>query len=167
MKVDIAVDDPRADDVRSLLAIHLRFSHTSTPREYSFALDVEQLVDPSVTFFSARDAGRLVGVAALKRLDASDAELKSMHTVEAERGRGVGRALVDHIVAFATSQGYQRLYLETGSTDEFVSARALYDKAGFSSCAPFGDYRASDYNTFMALDLQPASVARIAQGAGA
>jgi putative acetyltransferase len=153
MEVDIAVDDPRAEDVTALLAIHLGFARSSTPREYSFALDVEQLIDPAVTFFSARNAGRLIGVAALKRLDREHGELKSMHTVAAERGRGVGRALVDHIVAFATTEGYQRVSLETGSTDDFVSARTLYTKMGFRPCAPFGAYRASPYNFFMTLEL--------------
>lgn len=81
---EIAIEDPRADDVRALLAIHLAFSRRATPAEYSFALDVEQLVEPGVTFFSARDAGRLIGVAALKRLDEAHAELKSMHTLAAE-----------------------------------------------------------------------------------
>lgn len=69
MQVEIGVDDPRAEDVRALLATQLAFSRGVTPVEYSFALDIVQLVDPGVTFFSARDAGRLVGVAALKRLD--------------------------------------------------------------------------------------------------
>jgi len=159
MEVDIAIDDPRAEDVKALLAIHLGFARSATPAEYSFALDVEQLIDSAVTFFSARNDGRLLGVAALKRLDGGHAELKSMHTREIERGRGVGRALVDHIVTFAASQGYQRVSLETGSTDEFVSARALYIKMGFRPCAPFGDYQASAYNTFMTLDLQSAPVA--------
>ncbi|MGH8995582.1 MAG: GNAT family N-acetyltransferase [Acidimicrobiales bacterium] len=159
MAVDIAIDDPRAADVMALLAIHLDFAHSVTPAEYSFALDVEELVDSAVTFFSARTTGRLLGVAALKRLDGGHAELKSMHTLEAERGRGVGGALVDHIVAFAASQGFRWVSLETGSTDEFASARALYTKMGFRLGAPFGDYRASPYNTFMTLALQPPAAA--------
>jgi putative acetyltransferase len=155
MPVHITVDDPGAEDVKALLAIHLGFSRSATPPEYSFALDVEQLADPAVTFFSARDDGRLLGVAALKRLGTDDAELKSMHTLEAERRRGVGRALVDHIVGFATARGFRRVNLETGSTEEFVSARALYARTGFRPCAPFGDYVASAYNTFMTLELGP------------
>ena len=155
MELVIAVDDPRADDVRSLLAAHLAFARGATPVEYSFALDVEQLAEPGLTFFSARRAGVLVGVAALKRLDGSHAELKSMHTRQAERGRGVGRAMVEHLLGFAREQGYRQVSLETGSTDEFVSARALYTSAGFRPCGPFGDYRASPYNTFLTIGLDP------------
>ena len=80
VEIEIGIDDPRTEDVRSLPTTHLGFSRRVTPAEYSFALDVEGPLEPGVTFFSAREAGRLVGVAALKRLDESHAELKSMHT---------------------------------------------------------------------------------------
>ncbi len=156
MQVEIGVDDPPAEDVRALLATHLAFSRGVTPTEYSFALDIVQLVDPGVTFFSARDAGRLVGVAALKRLDEAHAELKSMHTLETDRGRGVGHALVQHILAFAWEHGYRRVSLETGATEEFIPARSLYAKLGFGPCGPFGDYGASPYNTFMTTTFDPA-----------
>jgi putative acetyltransferase len=154
MQLEISEDDPTADDVRGLLAAHLAFSRGSTPREYSFALDVGQLVEPGVTFFSARSARRLIGVAALKRLDDTHCELKSMHTRNGERGRGVGRAMVEHVIAHARRQGYRRMSLETGTTDEFLPARTLYARTGFTACEPFGDYRTSPYNTFMTRSLQ-------------
>jgi putative acetyltransferase len=156
MNLEIGVDDPRADDVRALLMTHLALSRSLTPAEYSFALDVEQLLDPCVTFFSARQAGRLTGFAALKRLDQVHAELKSMHTREADRARGIGRALVEHILGFARKEGYRRVSLETGATDEFVPARSLYAKLGFSPCEPFGEYVTSPYNTFMTITLDSA-----------
>ncbi len=155
MAFEIAVDDPRAEDVRDLLAVHLAFSRDTTPPEYSFALEAEQLVEPGVTFFSARDDGRLVGLAALKRLDATHAELKSMHTGASDRGRGIGRALVEHVLAFAQHQGYARVSLETGTTDDFIAARSLYARCGFEPSEPFGDYTPSPYNTFMTISLGP------------
>ncbi len=137
----------------ALLAIHVARSHQATPLEYSFALDVEQLAAPEVTLFSAREAGELVGIAALKQLDESHAELKSMHTRESDRGRGVGRALVETVLGFARNGTYRRVSLETGSTEDFAAARRLYASVGFVPCAPFGDYEASPYNTFMTLSL--------------
>lgn len=125
------VDDPRAEDIRALLEIHLAFSRGATPAEYSFALDVERLVEPGVTFFSARRNGEMLGVAALKRINDQEAELKSMHTRDTDRGQGVGRALVGHLLAFARDRGYQRVNLETGSTPEFVPARSFYANCGF------------------------------------
>lgn len=116
-------------------------------------MDVDELADPSVTFFSARRGGALMAIAALKRLDPSHAELKSMHTREDERGKGIAGAVLQHILDFARTQGFQTVSLETGTTAEFGAARALYARWGFQPCPPFGDYEASPYNTFMTLHL--------------
>jgi putative acetyltransferase len=153
MEVVVAVDNPSAADVRSLLAVHVAYSRRATPLEHAYALDAEQLVDPEVTFFAARVRGQLVGVAALKRLDARHVELKSMHVAETERRQGVGRMLVAHLLAFASRVGYHRVSLETGSTDEFIAARRLYTECGFRPCEPYGQYVASPYNTFMTIVL--------------
>src|SRR5689334_10447969 len=134
----IAVDDPRADDVRALLESHLAFAHDVTPAGHVHALDTDRLVDPAVTFFGARREGRLLGVGALRELDAAHAELKSMHTSASVRGQGVGRALVDHILGVAAGRGYERVSLETGTMAAFEPARAMYERAGFTVCEPFG-----------------------------
>jgi putative acetyltransferase len=149
----VAVDDPRADDVRALLARHLGFAHEVTPPGHVHALDVDALADPQVTFFSARRAGVLVGIGALKQLDAEHGELKSMHTVEAERGHGVGRMVVEHLLAVAAHRGYRRVSLETGTVDAFAPARALYAKLGFVPCPPFGEYTDNPHSVCMRLDL--------------
>ena len=153
VELDVGIDDPRSEDVQELLAAHLAFSRTVTPAQYSFALDVDELGDGAVTFFSARRGEHLVGIAALKRLDPHHAELKSMHTRESERRQGIGRSLVGYVLAFARDEGYRQVSLETGATEEFVGARAMYERFGFSTCAPFGAYEASPYNTFMTIRL--------------
>lgn len=153
MDLTIAADDPAAEDVRAVLAGHLAFARTVTPAEGVFALGVEGLVDPAVAFFSARLDGRVVGVGALKGLDDRHAELKSMHTVAAARGRGVALALVDHILAVATDRGFRRVSLETGVMEAFAPARALYTKAGFRPCARFGEYVDSPTSACMTVDI--------------
>jgi putative acetyltransferase len=150
---EISVDDPGAPDVRLLLATHLEFARAPTPPEDAHALDLDGLLDASVTFFSFRRDGVLLAVGALKRLDADHAEVKSMHTVAAARGQGIGRSMVEHLIAAAREAGYQRLSLETGSMAEFAPARALYASVGFEVCEPFGDYRASPNSTYMTMDI--------------
>ena len=149
----IATDDPRADDVRQLLERHLAYAQAHTVSEEVYALDVDALLDPSVTFFSFRVEGELLAVAALKRLDDEHAEIKSMHTAEAARGRGIARALVDHLLGVARERGYLRLSLETGSGPAFAPARALYARAGFTPCGPFADYDGSPNSAYMTLSL--------------
>jgi putative acetyltransferase len=149
----IAPDDPRADDVRALLGRHLAYARAHTNPEEVYALDVEGLVDPAVSFFSYRVDGELLGVAALKRINAEHAEIKSMHTVERARRRGIGRGLVDHLIAVAREQGYRRLSLETGAGPAFASARSLYKAARFHRCEPFADYEESPNSVCMTLSL--------------
>lgn len=152
----IAVDDPRRDDVRALLEQHLAFANEHSPPEDVHALDLDGLLDPTVTFFSVRLDGELLGVGAVKQLDHEHIELKSMHTARAARGRGIGRRLVRHLLDVAAERAARRVSLETGSMAAFAPARALYAKAGFSECEPFADYRPSPYSTFMTLRLDPA-----------
>jgi len=149
----IAIEDPAAEDVRGLLGRHLAFARATTLPEEVYALDVDALRDPAVTFFSYRADGELLGVAALKRLDGEHAEIKSMHTAEAVRGRGIGRALVDHLIDVARGRGYRRVSLETGAGPAFAPARRLYASAGFRPCGPFGDYRPSPNSAYMTLAL--------------
>src|SRR6516162_6898756 len=96
--VQIDEDDPRKPDVLALLARHLEFALGQTPPEHSFALDCDGLLDPAITFYSYRACGSLVGIGALKQLGPDHAEIKSMHTAEAARGRGIGRALLTRLL---------------------------------------------------------------------
>jgi putative acetyltransferase len=149
----IRIEDPGQPDVRALLERHLAFCHAVTPLEHAFALDLDGLRDPSITVFALRREGELLGVGALKELDPAHGEIKSMHTAAEARGLGVGRALVEHLVATAARRGYTRVSLETGTADAFGPARALYANAGFSPCGPFGEYAESPDNTYMTLAL--------------
>ena len=151
---EIAVDDPRNSDVRALLERHLTFCLSETPPEHSFALDVDALVQSGIAFFSLRDAvGTVLGVGAIKELDPAHAEIKSMHTAAEARGRGVGRAMLDHLISEARSRGYQRVSLETGTTPGFTAARAMYVSRGFVPAEPFAHYFRTGDNTFYTLAL--------------
>jgi putative acetyltransferase len=149
----ISTDDPRADDVCALLERHLAFANANSAPEDVHALDIDALLDPAVSFFSYRVDGELLGVGALKRLDHQHAEIKSMHTAEAARGRGVARAIVVHLLRVARERGYRRVSLETGSGPAFVPARSLYASVGFAVCEPFAHYPASPSSVHMTLAL--------------
>ena len=149
MVLVFAIEDPLTTDVRALLQTHLDFCHEVTPAEFSFALNVEKLRAPEITVFTAREDGVLLGVGALKVFEPGHGELKSMHTAKASRGKGVGRAIVNHIVAHAKNIGLIRVSLETGSHPPYEPARKLYESCGFEMCEAFGDYELSDFNVCM------------------
>ena len=155
MDLLIAPDDPGAEDVRELLETHLLFACGLSPPDHVHALDVLGRLDPAVTFFSARRQTALLAVGALKELDATHGELKSMHTEQGAWGQGVGRAMLEHLLSVAVGRGYRQVSLETGTMEAFAPARSLYASLGFVSCAPFGDYTANSYSVCMTLLLAP------------
>lgn len=150
----IAEEDPRDPDVLALLERHLEFARAVTPPDDVHALDVEGLLDDRVTFFGLRSADRLLGIGAIKSLDESHVELKSIHTAEEARGNGIGRAIVEHLLEVARSKGATRASLETGAMDEFAPSRSLYQRVGFVDCEPFAEYVPSRNSTFMTMDLR-------------
>ena len=149
----IEMDDPRAAEVQTLLEEHLAFARRHSPPEDVHALDLAGLLEANVSFFSLRRDGEVVGVGALRQLDEFHAEIKSMHTAEAARGAGVGRAMLDHLVDIARTRGCRRVSLETGSMAAFDPARALYGSAGFEVCEPFAEYVSSPNSVCMTLEL--------------
>lgn len=151
--MEISRDDPIRADVAALIAMHTAESRASTPQENAHALDAAALVGTAITFFTARDGGTLLGMAALRALAADHAEVKSMRTAPAALRRGVGRALLDHLIAVARDRGYARLSLETGTAPMFDAANRLYERAGFVDGEPFGGYPPSEHNRFMTLAL--------------
>lgn len=150
--MEIRQDDPAAPHVADLLAHHLR-ELQDVMAEHAFALDASGLSAPNITFWTAWNEETLAGFGALKQLSPSHGEVKSMRASPAARGKGVGRAILAHIVAEARKRGYERLSLETGTAALHGPAISLYRSAGFVSCGAFSDYRPSAHNQFFMLDL--------------
>jgi putative acetyltransferase len=147
--VEITVDDLSGPEIAEFLAEHVREMRSITPVESKYALDLDGLRRPEITFWTVVDGGVLVGCGAIKRLSATHAEIKSMRTRPARKRSGVASALLEHIIAEARRLGFTRLSLETGSADFFRPARSLYEKFGFGYCEPFADYRPGPHNVFM------------------
>ena len=137
----IKVDDLSGSGIQVLLEQHLAFCRSLSPPGSVHALDIDALRDrEGLVFWSALLGERVVGCIALQELDPSHGEIKSMHTARAARGKGVGKALVVHLLAEAQARSYERLSLETGTMAGFAPARRLYEGIGFVPCAPFGSY---------------------------
>jgi putative acetyltransferase len=145
--------DPRDERVRELVERHLAFGRSFTPLEDAHALEVDELIDPAIVLLAARAGAEVLAIGAIKEIEPGRGELKTMHTAEAARGRGVGRAMLGRLLAEARRGGYRRVSLETGTMDAFAPARALYESAGFTPCEPFGTYRGGPHNVFLTLDL--------------
>ena len=146
------LDDPQ---VIGLLEIHAGGMLANSPPGTCHFLDLSGLKTPDITFLSAWEDETLLGIGAVKQLDGETGEIKSMRTAEAALGRGVGTAILRHIIGLGRERGYAALKLETGTGEAFDAAHALYARHGFSPCPPFADYEATDFNRFFALPLNP------------
>ncbi|MFE5868468.1 GNAT family N-acetyltransferase [Streptomyces roseifaciens] len=147
--MQISVDDLSGPEIAAFLEEHVQDMRAVTPLESKHALDLDGLRGPEVTFWAARDGGMLLGCGAIKRIDATHGEIKSMRTAPARKRGGVASRLLAHVVSEARRMGYTRLSLETGATEFFAPARALYEKFDFEYCAPFADYKEDPNSAFM------------------
>lgn len=146
---DIARESPLGPDLALLMARHTADMQSETPPESIHMLDASALDRPEIAFFVLREAGAPVAMGALKRIDASHAEIKSMHVLAEARGRGLSKAMLTHLVTEGRRAGYLRLSLETGVQPMFEPARRLYVAAGFAECPPFEGYAPDPNSVFL------------------
>ena len=151
--VKIEIDDLSRSAIHALLNEHLQSMHQLSPPESVHAFDLERLRGPGITFWSAWEGSVLLGCGALQELDPMHGEVKSMRTPGTHRRKGVGRAILAHIIGVAKSRGYKRLSLETGAMAAFRPAQKLYESAGFAYCDPFGEYVEDPNSVFMTMEL--------------
>jgi len=152
--MQIVSDDLLGQDIASFLQEHIDDMRATSPPESKHALDLEGLKNKDISFWSIYCQDRLVGCGALKELDKSHGEIKSMRTSSKVRGQGIASKMLHHIIAVAKKRGYKKLSLETGSMDFFIPARTLYLKNGFKVCSPFANYQADPNSVFMSLNLE-------------
>jgi ribosomal protein S18 acetylase RimI-like enzyme len=79
--------------------------------------------------------GDLAGCVALRPHAGGVGEMKRLYVRPTYRGRGLGRALINRVVAEATAAGYPALVLDT--LPAMGEAIALYRSAGFAQTAPY------------------------------
>lgn len=149
----IRQDDLSSADTQALLRLHLSGMHANSPPGHVFALDLSGLRAPGVSVWSAWGEAAILGIGALRELDAETGEVKSMRTHPDHLRKGVAAAILEHIIAQARAKGLRRLSLETGSGPAFDPALTLYRRRGFVEGGPFGDYEPSDFNRFLHLQL--------------
>ena len=146
MTVSIAAETPLQDDVRALIGELNSALLELTPPEFCFHMTAEEMADPSVTVFIARDDGTAVACGALKRHGGGIGEVKRMYTRPSHRGLKIGAMIVQRIEALAQQEGLKRLVLETG--DRHPAAWTVYERAGFTRCGPVLDYPESKWSVF-------------------
>lgn len=153
MDFDIRRDDLSSAEVQALVREHMAGMLSNSPPESVHALPLDGLRKPEITFWSIWLNEELCGCGALKELDSTHGEIKSMRTKLKFLRMGVGQAMLSQILTEAVMRGYTRLSLETGSAEAFKPALALYERNGFEQCGPFADYKPDPFSVFMTKTL--------------
>ncbi len=121
----------------------------------SLEAELQNLADayglPNGRTLLARNAGRVWGAVAYRRLSARICEMKRLYVIEAGAGKGIGRQLCMALISQAHADGYSLMRLDTGR--RFDEALQLYHSLGFRPCAPYQDYPAHWLDKLVFLEL--------------
>jgi putative acetyltransferase len=149
----IEAESPLTPDLTLLMRRHTQAMHSQSPPESIHMMGASKLAAPGIWFFVMRDEGEAIGMGAVKRIDDSHAEIKSMHVLSERRGEGLSRKMLLHLTGHALSLGFTKLSLETGSQPGFAPARGLYVNSGFAECGPFEGYGPDPNSVFMTREI--------------
>ena len=150
--IRLSIENPlTVPDIRPLIVERLEQSRALYPPESCHALDIDELADPSVTFWTIREGDALHGCGALKLTGDGTAEVKSMFLRPAARGRGFSRVVMAAIIDRAREKSIRLLQLETGHDAD--AAIGLYRSFGFEFCPAFPPYKTDPLSRFMQLPL--------------
>ena len=151
--IEIRRVKPTDPEVAALIEFHLSGMISNSPKDSIYALGVSGLSSTDVTLFGAFENDKCLSIGALKSLSPTDGEIKSMRTAQAALGRGLGKAILKHIIEVAQMSGLKGLFLETGTGPTFAAAHHIYQTHGFVPYEPFGNYTQSTFNRFFWLKV--------------
>ena len=146
MSFTIAATSPDTPDAVALINELEAQLDPLYPRASRHGLSVAQLIDQGVAFFVLRSEGEPVGCGGVKLFGTDYGEIKRMYMRPAFRGRGLARAMLEHLASYSQSQGVSLLRLETGIHQR--EAIGLYERAGFMRIPPFGEYHEDPLSLF-------------------
>ena len=153
--MEIKPDDLSNPKVVALLEEHIGDMHRISPPGSVHTLDLSALRSRDVSFWVIWQGETPVGCVALQEHQKTWAEIKSMRSSNGHRGKGIGKQLLDYVLAVAKQRNYDYLRLETGCEDFFQPAREIYRRYGFVERSSFADYTDDPNSVFMEKAINP------------
>ena len=145
-KVEITLERPDSDDAKTLIAELEAYLTPLSPPESRHGYSIDKLIKEEVPFFIIRDNGIPAGCGGVKLFGTDYGEIKRMYVRPEFRGLGFAKLMLDHLADYARSHGIAILRLETGIAQQ--AAIALYERSGFQSIPPFGEYKPDPLSRF-------------------
>jgi putative acetyltransferase len=149
----IAPVDPLSPAAQSLLAQSDAYMAALYPAESNHLESAEALKQAYVLFVGAHVDGTLVGCGAVKTMDndGTYGEIKRVFVLDAHRGKGLSKAIMQTLEAHLTTSGVRLARLETGIHQP--EALGLYARLGYVAREPFGAYAPDPLSVFMEKQL--------------
>lgn len=144
--VEISLERPDSEDARVLIEELEAYLIPLSPPESRHGYSIEKLIEEEVPFFIIRDNGTPVGCGGVKLVGTDYGEIKRMYVRPQFRGLGFAKLMLDHLADYARSRGVAVLRLETGVAQQ--DAIAFYERSGFRSIPPFGEYKPDPLSRF-------------------
>jgi len=147
--VHITTVDPLSPEAQSLIAQSDAYMAALYPAESNHLESVEALRQPHVLFVGAHIDGALVACGAVKTLDDDGryGEIKRVFVLDAHRGKGLSKAIMQTLEAHLSASGVGLSRLETGIHQP--EALGLYARLGYVAREPFGAYAPDPLSIFM------------------
>jgi GNAT superfamily N-acetyltransferase len=142
---NVSWDDHRAVRLRSVMDAEMSVRYANytpepEPAEVTARRMASLAVDPAdvrAVVLVLDDDGTPIAHAALRELR-GDWEVKRVIVSDAQRGRGIARALMNHLESLARAAGVSRLILQTG--DRQPDAVAVYERVGYTPIPIYEPY---------------------------
>lgn len=144
--VKISLEPPDSDDAKALIEELEAYLIPLSPAESRHGYSIEKLINEQVPFFIIRDNGTPVACGGVKLFGTDYGEIKRMYVRPQFRGLGFAKLMLDHLAEYARNHGVAILRLETGIAQR--DAIALYERSGFRSIPPFGEYKLDPLSRF-------------------
>jgi putative acetyltransferase len=138
MSITITPERPDAADATTLIMELESYLEQYYAVESRHGYSVQKLITENVAFFVARQNRTAAGCGGILLVGSEYAEVKRMYVRPEFRGQGVGRQLLQYLIAHAHAHGLEVVRLETGIYQP--EAIRLYEAMGFRRIPPFGPY---------------------------
>lgn len=127
-------------EIRRLFLEYIQWMIAKFNQEYGLTFDEDQVLDeflagacvfypPQGSMYLAKVNQEFVGIGCLKELGEGIGEIKRMFVSDAYRGRGIGKAILDQLIADARSKGYLKIRLDSPKVS--ITSHGLYQSRGF------------------------------------
>tara|TARA_B100000780_G_scaffold251226_1_gene197772 strand:- start:2 stop:466 length:465 start_codon:yes stop_codon:yes gene_type:complete len=138
-------------EVHDLLVKHFIELKSVSPDGSAHVLDIDGLKVSSIKFWSLWEGEELMGIGAIKFLNKTHGEFKSIRVNDKFRNKGFGLKVINHLINEARKLNIEQLSLETGAGKFFLYARKLFVKCGFKTCDPFAHYEKDVNSVYMSM----------------